>query len=342
MTLRQTIYLTYLGSIFFLLLITLYFVELTVFDENTAHIVMWTVAVTMLIISCINFFVINPVLKMIFQLQDVSRKNASGKFIKIENRTFIKEVSMLIGDYNQMVHQLEEQVTQIRKVELEKSEMISNLSHDIKTPISSLIILGEALTDNLLNEEEKNFYLNSILDICYRISDMSNELFEVVESEGLTLNIQKKEVWIDEILINILNIFKGEIDKNKRNITIIGDEINQPIYSDEKILYRIFVNVIENALKYSHPDQPIKIKIAERISYLEVCIIDRGHGIPLDEQENIFKRTYRVEKSRSTATGGYGLGLAISEQLLKKIGGSISVESEMGKGSKFFVKIPYN
>lgn len=342
MTLRKTLYLTYLASIGSVLGITVYLVELMIFDQKTADIVMLAVLITTVILSCINYIVIKPVLKIIFQLQQTSQKNASGEFITINNKTFIKEFSMLLKDYNQMVNQLEEQVNQIRQVEREKSEMISNLSHDIKTPVSSLIVLGQALLDDILEQEERTYYLEAVLDNCYRISDLSNELFQVVESESVAVHTENKEIWIDELLIKVLNVFKGKIDQSKRDIIIIGAETKQSIYSDESSLFRIFCNVIDNALKYSQPGTPIRIEVIERDELLEICISDQGKGISKKEQEYIFKRTYRVEKSRSTETGGHGLGLAINQHLLQHIGGTISVESELEQGSTFFIKIPYN
>ena len=342
MTLRKTLYLTYLASIGVILGSTMYFVELMIFDQKTADIVILAVLSTTVILSLVNYFVIKPVLKIIFQLQETSQKNASGEFITIKNDTFIKEVSMLLEDYNQMVNQLEKQVKQIKQVEQEKSEMISNLSHDIKTPVSSLIVLGQALHDDILDQEERTYYLEAVLDNCYRISDLSNELFQVVESGNISVHLEKSEIWIDEILIKVLNVFKGKIDQTKRDIFIVGAENKRSIYSDESFLFRIFCNVIDNALKYSQPGTPIRIEVIERDELLEICISDQGKGISKKEQEYIFKRTYRVEKSRNTETGGNGLGLAINQQLLQHIGGTISVESELEQGSTFFIKIPYN
>lgn len=342
MTLRKTLYLTYVASSILFLFITRYFVEHMILDQKSADIVMLAVLSTTVILSVINYFVTKPMLKIILELQKISKKNAEGEFITISNKTFIKEIAFLVEDYNQMVNKLEKQVLKIKQVEKEKSEIICNLSHDIKTPASSLIVLGQALKDDIIKEEERIFYLQAILDNCYRISSLSNELFQVVESDKIDMDLEKNEIWIDELLIKVLNTFKGEIDQSKREVAVIESEINKPIYSDESLLFRIFCNVIDNGLKYSQAGTPIIINIIEKINLLEVRIQDRGKGISKIEQKNIFKRTYRIEKSRNVGTGGNGLGLAINKQLLEHIGGTISVESELEKGSTFIIRIPYN
>ncbi|MGX7417969.1 sensor histidine kinase [Carnobacterium gallinarum] len=342
MTLRKTLYFTYIGILLLVLMITMYFVEAMIVDQKTANIVILAVLTITLILSCVNYLVMSPMLKVLLVLQRTSQKNAAGEFITIPNKTLIKEIAMLLKDYNQMVNQLEKQVTQIKQVEKEKSEMICNLSHDIKTPVSSLIALGQALSDDILEESEKIYYLQAVLDNCYRISDLSDELFQVVESDKIALESRKDEIWLDTILIKVLNAFKGKIDYSKREISVDGMDMTKPIYSDESSIYRILYNVIDNSLKYSQSGTSIKIKIIEQLNYVEIRIKDYGQGISLREQENIFKRTYRVEKSRNLETGGHGLGLSINKQLLQNIGGSISVFSEIEMGSTFYIKIPYS
>lgn len=341
MTLRNMLYVLYIFIVIIILLVTRVFVGLMVLNQDTANIVMMSIFFSIITMLGINFFITKSILKVIFKLQEANKKNASGEFTTINVKTSIKEFSVLLEDYNQMVKKLEQQVIKIKQVEKEKSEIISNLSHDIKTPVSSLIGLGQALKDGILKEEEQEFYLQAILDNCYRVSDLSDKLFRVVESGKSVINVERTKIWIDELLIKILNIFKGEIDRTNREIIIVGSEIRNTIYSDESALFRIFSNIIDNSLKYSKEGTPIIIRVVEKKHSLEVRIQDKGQGIPNSEYENIFKRTYRIEKSRNRETGGYGLGLAINRQLLQHIGGEIYVESKIGVGSTFVVKIPY-
>jgi signal transduction histidine kinase len=109
---------------------------------------------------------------------------------------------------------------------------------------------------------------------------------------------------------------------------------------DVQKLYQVFINLLDNAIKYSDPGDRIDITIEDDISFLTVCVGDTGVGIPEEELGQLFERFYRVDKDRSRATGGSGLGLAISKQIVEMHGGSISVESEIGTGSTFEVRLP--
>lgn len=343
MKLRQILYSSYLFSAIIVVIFAMFFAQTMVLEQKTADAVVIVALSMTLLFSIINYFIVKPILRIVAQLQEASKRNTSGEYVSIDDNTKIKEISCLVSHYNSMVNQMEKQFTQIKQIEKEKNEMISNLSHDIKTPISSLMVLGQAMSDGMLDDSEKDYYIKVILENCNRIADLSNELLQIAENNQYTHddNTDEDEIWIDETLIKVLNMFKAKIEFSKREIFVEGSENQKPIYSKESYVFRILCNLIDNSLKYSKPGTPIKVRIADENDFLKISVQDYGQGIPEEEQEKIFQRTYRVEKSRNKETGGHGLGLAINQELLEKIGGTISVCSDIGKGSIFFVKIPY-
>lgn len=331
----------YLAVLIAVLVMTKYFVKQMLFDQQTANIVLLVAIVLTVVLTCINYIVMNPMLKIIVELQLSSQKNAEGEFTTLKKKTIASEITHLVTDYNKMVDQLEKQLLQIKHSEKEKNEMVANLSHDIKTPASSLIALSQALEDDILEEDEKKYYLEAVVDNCHRIAELANELYDVVDHDDVSLEKRQEKIWLDALLIKVLTSFKGKIDHAQREVTIEGTDRICPIYSDESKLYRIFYNIIDNSLKYSQKGAAIKIMVNANDGYIRIAIKDEGQGIPLAEQQRIFHRTYRIEKSRNQATGGHGLGLSITKKLVENIGGTITVHSQIGEGSTFYVDIPY-
>lgn len=138
---------------------------------------------------------------------------------------------------------------------------------------------------------------------------------------------------LDDVLIKVLNAFKALIDRDQREIMITGLDAVPTILGNEDAIYRIFYNVIENSLKYSQNGTPIQIIVNESAGMLQM-------KIAADEQVKIFQRTYRVGKSRNQATGGHGLGLFITKNLVEKLHGKIWVESKLNQGSQFYIELP--
>jgi signal transduction histidine kinase len=117
------------------------------------------------------------------------------------------------------------------------------------------------------------------------------------------------------------------------------DEVEHRCVCDVQKLYQVFLNLLDNAIKYSDPGDRVDVSIEEDVLFLTVRIRDTGVGIPKEDIEQLFERFYRVDKDRARATGGSGLGLAISKQIVEMHGGDISVESEVGRGSNFLIHL---
>lgn len=221
--------------------------------------------------------------------------------------------------------------------------MIAQLSHDIKTPITSIQATVEGILDGIITQEEQFHYLTTI----NRQTERLNKLVE--ELDDLTLNTQETEnhpqknevIFLDQLLVHAMNEFHLLIEQENRDIHIQVLPESAKFTSHYDKLLRILVNLLNNAFKYSDPGTPVDVKGILEDNTLTISVSDKGKGIDAKEFEHIFKRLYRVESSRNMKTGGHGLGLAIAQELAHQLGGKITVQSQKEAGSTFILSIPF-
>lgn len=341
MKLRTIIMLSYGLALMLVIFIVFFSVKYMVLKSNIAYIVTFIMIVACILSFIVSYLLFLPTFHSIRKLSSHSNKLATGQFEQITDIHSPKEIAELAKDFNYMTEQLEKSFRQIKKSENEKNTMVSQLSHDIKTPITSIRSQIEAIMDNLVSDIEMPTYLESIRTQVMRLNRLTDELFDfTITQENQKIKSARNKLWIDQILVEVLNSFQVQFKNENRDILIELDDKISFIYSDEEGINRILYNLIGNALKYSPPGTPIKIAGNIDNDRLQISIQDFGIGIPDEEQRNIFKRLYRVEKSRNLKYGGTGLGLYISLEVVKKLGGDIFVKSEEGKGSTFTLSLP--
>ena len=236
-----------------------------------------------------------------------------------------------------MSHNLQATFQSLDESEQEKRMMIAQLSHDIKTPITSIQVTVEGILDGVIKEEERFHYLTTI----GRQTERLNKLVE--ELDVLTLNRQPQdtadeeveEVFLDQLLIESMSEFQLQIEQEERDVYIQVSPESAKIKSHSDKLSRILVNLLNNAFKYSEPGTRIEVLAQLTEQELTISVKDEGQGILPEDLGKIFNRLYRVETSRNMKTGGHGLGLAIAQELAHQLGGKITAESQYGLGSKF-------
>ena len=251
------------------------------------------------------------------------------------------EFKDLEGVFNQMSLDLEASFESLNESEHEKSMMIAQLSHDIKTPLTSIQATVEGILDGVIPKEEERHYLNTISRQTNRLNQLVEELHVV------SLNDQKQEekqhrqvIYLEKLLIDILSEFQLTLEQENRSVDIkVALEVVK-INSQYDALSRIILNLVSNALKYSEASTPLTIHAYRQDQSICIDVRDKGQGIKKEDLPLIFKRLYRVEASRNMKTGGHGLGLYIAKQLAHQLSGDIVVESQVGKGSSFTLLLP--
>ncbi|MBQ6631769.1 MAG: ATP-binding protein, partial [Romboutsia sp.] len=231
-------------------------------------------------------------------------------------------------------------ITEKVKLENMRTDFVANVSHELKTPLTSISGFVETLK---LNENIDLSTRNRFLGI---IESESDRLKRLIDDILLLSFIEKKETKSLE-LINIYEVFMEVYEmtdyfaKSKNiNISYMLDNENIQILSNRDYIKQIFLNLVDNAIKYTPDNRNVWIEIGYENNNLIIKVKDNGIGIPKEDINRIFERFYRVDKARSRDVGGTGLGLAIIKHIVKSLGGYINVKSELGKGSEFTVTIP--
>lgn len=252
------------------------------------------------------------------------------------------EFSSMAANLNKMVEDLKELMDKERESERTKNELITNVAHDLRTPLTSIIGYLELLSGDVkLEPEIQKKYINIAYVKTKRLEKLIEDLFRFTKMNYGKLSMHVGQVDVVKLLSQLLEEFYPSfVDKNlsyelQSNVPV------KVITADGNLLARLFDNLINNAIKYGADGKRIMVKLHADDEIVTVSVINYGYVIPADELPLIFNKFYRVEQSRSTNTGGTGLGLAISKNIVDMHGGTITVTSDLS-GTVFTVKLKVN
>lgn len=218
-----------------------------------------------------------------------------------------------------------------------RSEFVANVSHELKTPLTSIKGFSETLR-YVDDSETKNKFLNIIDKEAERLTNLINDILILSNIENLH-KMENDNFRPKEVIENIIDIMRKQAEKKQVKIEFINEFSDEIVGSKDKF-HQLALNLIENAIKYSNENGNVKILITSNNGYFIFKVSDDGIGIPRNDIPRIFERFYRVDKSRSTR--GTGLGLAIVKHIVKLFNGDITVQSKLGVGSVFTVRIKIN
>ncbi|MDD4527026.1 MAG: ATP-binding protein [Candidatus Margulisbacteria bacterium] len=246
-----------------------------------------------------------------------------------------KEIVNLVRSFNQLRQKVLETVSDIKFVSKYKQDFMTNVTHELKTPLTSILGYIETLDAGAIDDPEHNKkFVEAIKRNVERLSALVADILSLSKIENRQSVKQK---------INVLDVFQlvtKDYDLyNRKNVTIVISYKKVSMLADSDELYSAFSNYITNALKFS-PDGDIRIKMHKKENQLFFSVRDSGPGIEAEHIPRIFERFYRIDKGRSRKDGGTGLGLAIVKNVVEKYGGSIGVTSFPGKGSDFYFYLP--
>ena len=337
MKLKSYILVGYLVSTLLTILVVFWAVQRMLIEKSEVYFLVGMTLIASFIGAAVSIFLLSPVFSSLKHLKKQAQDIASKDFsTEIETKGPL-EFQELGHAFNDMSHNLQATFQSLDESEQEKRMMIAQLSHDIKTPITSIQVTVEGILDGVIKEEERFHYLTTI----GRQTERLNKLVE--ELDVLTLNAQPQdiadeeveEVFLDQLLIESMSEFQLQIEQEERDVYIQVSPESAKIKSHSDKLSRILVNLLNNAFKYSEPGTRIEVLAQLTEQELTISVKDEGQGILPEDLGKIFNRLYRVETSRNMKTGGHGLGLAIAQELAHQLGGEITAESQYGLGSKF-------
>ena len=269
-------------------------------------------------------------------LKDMNRRIAfisEGNLeAKLPEKGF-KETRYLAKNYNGVISQLED-------IDVSRQEFVSDVSHELKTPITSMKVLAESLlqNENATADEYKEF-MTDIVDEIDRETKIINDLLALVKTDKQNAVMNFAETSINKLIDVIMRRVAPIAEKREIELTYESyREVTAEV--DEVKLSLVISNLVENAVKYNVDHGWVRITLNADHKYFYIKVADSGVGIPEDAKDKVFDRFYRVSKDRSRDTGGTGLGLAIARAAINAHGGTIKLYSESGKGTTFTVRIP--
>ena len=243
-------------------------------------------------------------------------------------------------------------VTEQQKIDRERRQFVSNVSHELRTPLTSMRSYIEALNDGAWKDPEvAPSFLKVTQDETDRMIRMINDLLSLSRMDSGTVKLDFELVNLNELFNYILNRFDMMLKKDNndtretksKNYTIKRDFTKRDLWVeiDTDKFIQVVDNIMNNAIKYSPDGGVITCRLLETHNHVILSITDQGLGIPRKDLGHIFDRFFRVDKARSRAQGGTGLGLAISKEVIEMHHGKIWVDSIEGKGSTFYISLPY-
>ncbi len=307
--------------------------------EQTA-LIRWQMLVVILItgvlVLIISAFISGAMVKPIKVLTQGIIRIGQGDFRHRVSIYGKSELALMANTFNDMTQRLED-------IDRTRNDFVANASHELKTPMASIKVLVETLQhQKKYSKEMTKEFLNDINNEIDRLTIMINELLVLVrqDEEGKQI-LHFAEFDLSELVGDVCRKLKGIAEK--KNISINTDLSAQCyINADIKLIERMCINIIENAIKYTGDNGNVNVTLTQNVQNLKLSIEDTGIGIPNEELPYIFDRFYRVDKARARETGGSGLGLSIVKSIVRLHEGEIYAESELNKGTKINVTLPKN
>ena len=221
-----------------------------------------------------------------------------------------------------------------------RKDFVANVSHELKTPITSIIGYAETIQEMDDNEkDEKNKFLNVIISEANRMSVLVSDLLTLSKYETDEI-IKKEEFDLPEVVKRVYENLKLEAKKKNQNIECFVTANVPHVYADKFGIERVVINILNNSIKYTPENGNIKVYVGFVYNDAYIKVIDTGIGIPEEDLNRIFERFYRVDKARSRESGGTGLGLSIAKEILDRNNCTIDIKSVVDKGTEVVIKIP--
>ena len=282
---------------------------------------------------CVQFIfskvVVQKILEEVIEFNDAIKKVSKGDFnVKLEDRTNSIEIYEIVESFNIMTEEL-------ANTEMFRSDFISNVSHEFKTPLAAINGYATLLQKKNITEEKREIYINKILKNTKRLSTLTGNILSLSNLENNN-NIKKENFSLDEQIREVILLFEKEWTNKILNLDI---ELEEVFYlGNRELLEQVWQNIIGNAVKFSENNGELKAKLIKEEKKLLVIISDSGIGMDNNTQKRIFEKFYQGDTSH--ASEGNGLGLNIAKKIIDLHGGSIEVSSKEGEGSVFKVLLP--
>lgn len=282
--------------------------------------------IEVILVIPLGHYILKPLNELITATKEVSKGNFS---IKVKEANRKHEVGELIRDFNIMT-------TELRSIEMFRKDFINNFSHEFRTPIISIRGFARQLQNSYLTDEQRQEYTDIIVRESERLTNMSSNILLLTKFENQKIITDKKLFYLDEQLRNCILLLQMEWEKKDICFNIELESVQY--FNNEEILSHVWLNLLKNAIKFSHKNGKITVKCQTEGSNIKVRISDNGIGMTDETREHIFEQFYQGDSAH--ASEGNGLGLSLVKRIVDLCGGKIDVKSRLGKGTDFIVRLP--
>lgn len=292
--------------------------------------------IVFVVVMTLMMLILSNLMKYVFSKLKIISKNIEDIIHnKYEIEDDFKEEGVLNrinSDLNKLSRSLNLKIKNINKEKESIKELVTDISHQLKTPLASLKLYNSLLLEEELDEEDRIEFLTTNKMSINKLHNLIDSLVNISRLEASMINIKKEDKSIKQTLTKAIDSVKAKA--NLKNIKIsVTDFEDKIILHDSKWTEESIFNILENGVKYTHDNGKIEVSLQETINFIRIDIKDNGIGIDKSEFNNIFKRFYRSEKVEEVE--GSGVGLYLSRKIIESQGGNIIVSSKIGQGSKF-------
>ncbi len=305
--------------------------------EDTKNHLMLIMYIVLLVIYILSFSILIGIHCFIYRplrkITEAAKQYASGN---LEHEIHINtedEIGYLSASLNYMS-------SQIRDMNDYEKKFVANVSHDFRSPLTSIRGYVNAMADGTIPVEMYEKYLKIILFETERLTDLTQDLLTLNEFDTKELLLDKKSFDIHEIIRSTAASFEGTCTARKISIELIFSAKPLSVFADKRKIQQVLYNLLDNAIKFSNPDSTVIIETTEKSGKVFVSVKDSGIGIPKKSLNQIWERFYKTDLSRGKDKKGTGLGLAIVKEIMKAHGENINVISTEGVGTEFIFSLP--
>ena len=231
-------------------------------------------------------------------------------------------------------------ITEHVKLDNMRKEFVADVSHELKTPITSIMGYADTLVEGEYDKETQSKFLGVIASEARRMAKLVSDLLTLSRYDNDEAKWEKTEFDLGELTKKCVDNLEIEIKKKRQDAECFVTANVPKVYADKYGIERVILNVLTNSIKYTQEGGTIKVYVGFVYNDAYIKIIDNGIGIPEEDLSKIFERFYRVDKARTREMGGTGLGLSIAKEILDKNGGSIDIKSKVGEGTEVVIRVP--
>ncbi|MGL4738765.1 MAG: ATP-binding protein [Cellulosilyticaceae bacterium] len=301
--------------------------------EEVRVIIIKVVGVTSLLTFFLIYFISRQITKPLKEMNQVAKQIAGGDFDKRISLEGTDEVGELAASLNYMAKELD-------KIEENRKAFIANVSHDLRSPITSIQGFVTAILDGTIPQENQEKYLHIVLNECQRLIKMANGILELNKMEEGKMPLKKMEFDLHEMIKDLLDNFETVTTEKSLAVDLILENKQQLVFADPDKIVRVVQNLFDNSFKFVNEKGTIQIETKVKQQKVWVYIRNSGPPISEEDQHHIWDRFYKSDRSRGKDKKGMGIGLVIVKEIMKQHGEAIGVTSKEGEMVCFYFSLP--